>query len=232
MNEPIQRLQRALGYRFNDGALLQQALTHRSCGQPHNERLEFLGDGLLNFVIGEAVYRQRSRSAEGELSRLRVRLVREETLADVARRLELGEAVRLGTGELRSGGFRRDSILADALEAVLGAIYLDGGFTAAREACERIFAPEIAALPDADALKDAKTRLQEVLQGQARPLPEYRLVEESGPAHQRRFIVACRLVDSGDATEGDAASRKLAEQAAAEKMLEQMQMKSAESRNA
>lgn len=232
MNEPIERLQRVLGYRFNDGALLAQALTHRSCGQPHNERLEFLGDGLLNFVIGEAVYQQRSRSAEGELSRLRVRLVREETLAEVARRLDLGEAVRLGTGELRSGGFRRDSILADALEAVLGAIYLDGGFDAARSACERIFAPEIAALPQADALKDAKTRLQEVLQGQARPLPEYRLIEESGPAHQRRFVVACRLGDSGEETQGDAASRKLAEQAAAEKMLEQLQTKIVESRNA
>jgi ribonuclease-3 len=232
LNEPVDRLQRALGYQFRDGALLLQALTHRSCGQPHNERLEFLGDGLLNFVIGEAVYRQRSRSAEGELSRLRVRLVREETLAEVARRLDLGDAVRLGTGELRSGGFRRDSILADALEAVLGAIYLDGGFDLARAACERIFAPEIAALPDTDALKDAKTRLQETLQASARPLPEYRLIEESGPAHQRRFVVGCRLVDSADATEGEASSRKLAEQSAAEKMLVQLQLKSAESRNA
>jgi ribonuclease-3 len=222
LNESIERLQRALGYRFQDGALLVQALTHRSCGQPHNERLEFLGDGLLNFVIGEVVYRQRARSAEGELSRLRVQLVREETLAEVARRLVIGDALRLGTGELRSGGFRRDSILADTLEAVLGAIYLDGGFDAARGACERIFAPELAALPDSEALKDAKTRLQEALQAQSRPLPEYALVEESGPAHQRRFLVSCRLPDSKEQTEGEAGGRKLAEQQAAEKMLERL----------
>ena len=228
MNDPTERLQRALGYPFKNGSLLAQALTHRSCGQPHNERLEFLGDGLLNFVIGETVYRQRSSSAEGELSRLRIRLVREETLAEVARRLNLGDAIRLGTGELRSGGFRRDSILADALEAVLGAVYLDGGFEEARAVCERIFAPEIMALPDTDALKDAKTRLQEALQAAARPLPEYRLIEESGPAHLRRFLVACRLPDSVEVTEGEAASRKLAEQLAAEKMLEQL----LESRNA
>jgi ribonuclease-3 len=216
------RLQRALGYRFNDGELLLQALTHRSCGQPHNERLEFLGDGLLNFVIGEAVYRQRSRDAEGELSRLRIQLVREETLAAVARRLELGEAVRLGPGELRSGGFRRDSILADALEAVLGAVYLDGGFEAARAVCQRIFAAELSALPQAQALKDAKTRLQEILQARNSPRPEYALIEESGPAHQRRFEVACRLPGEGLETRGEAGSRKHAEQRAAERMLQRL----------
>jgi ribonuclease-3 len=219
LNDAVERLQQALDYRFRDTNLLVQALTHRSCGQPNNERLEFLGDGLLNFVIGEAVYRQRARSPEGELSRLRVSLVREEALAVVARRLDLSDALRLGSGELKSGGYRRDSILADALEAVLGAIYLDGGFEAARAACERIFAPELVALPETQALKDAKTRLQETLQAEGRPLPEYALVDEAGPPHNRRFRVCCRLADSGAQTEGEAGSRKLAEQAAAEKML-------------
>jgi len=219
LNDALTRLQQLIGHSFGDAGLLRQALTHRSCGQPNNERLEFLGDGLLNFVIGEAVYRQRARSAEGELSRLRVRLVREETLAEVARRLSLGDAVRLGPGELRSGGFRRDSILADALEAVLGAVYLDGGFEAARKVCERIFAPELAQLPDIEAPKDAKTRLQETLQARGRSLPEYRLVEESGPAHQRNFRVHCVLPDIAAPAEGQAASRRLAEQIAAENML-------------
>jgi len=146
----------ALGYQFRDTGLLLQALTHRSRGTPNNERLEFLGDALLNFVIGEAVFSARPGAAEGDLSRLRSAIVREDTLAIVARRIGLGEVLRLGPGELKSGGFRRDSTLADALEAVLGAVLCDGGFDAAREACLQLFAPELAALPQSVAPKMPK----------------------------------------------------------------------------
>ena len=220
MSDPVERLESELGYRFSRRELLLQALTHRSHGGVNYERLEFLGDGLLNFIVGEAAYTARSDASEGELSRLRAGLVREETLSRVARRLNLGELLRLGAGELRSGGFRRDSILADALEAVLGALYLDGGFAAASEACRRILAPELAGLPDAPAAKDAKTRLQELLQAQGRPLPDYLLIEEAGPPHRRSFSVQCRLLDAGLTTRGEGASRKLAEQAAAARMID------------
>ena len=222
MNSDHERLQRVLGYRFRDAALLQRALTHRSIGPDNNERLEFLGDALLNFVVGEALFLQLAKAAEGDLSRLRATLVREETLAQVARRIDLGEAVRLGSGELKSGGFRRDSILADALEAVLGAVYLDSGFDAARELCLRLFAPELEHLPDAASLKDAKTRLQERLQAASRPLPEYSVLSEEGPPHQRLFRVRCLLQDSGAETIAEGASRKIAEQRSAERMLQEL----------
>jgi ribonuclease-3 len=221
LSRPLDRLQRALGYRFRDETWLQRALTHRSLGQLNYERLEFLGDALLNFAVAEAVYQAWPRAPEGDLSRMRASLVREASLAEVARRLELGEAVRLGPGELKSGGFRRDSILADVLEAVLGAIYLDGGFVAAREACLRWLEAELAGLQPAD-LKDAKTRLQEWLQARPRPLPEYGLLGEEGPAHRRRFRVYCRLPDDDSQTQGEGASRKLAEQQAAECMLKRL----------
>ena len=219
MNNDRERLLRVLGYPFRDAALLQRALTHRSIGHDNNERLEFLGDALLNFVIGEALFLQQGKAAEGDLSRLRATLVREETLALVARRIDLGDAMLLGSGELKSGGFRRDSILADALEAVLGAVYLDGGFEAARELCLRLFAPELSHLPDPGSLKDAKTRLQENLQAASRPLPEYAVLSEEGPPHQRLFRVRCRLPDSGAETIAEGASRKVAEQRSAERML-------------
>jgi ribonuclease-3 len=219
LTESLQRLQEAIGYRFRDPQLLTQALTHRSCGAPHNERLEFLGDGLLNFVIGEAVFATRARANEGEMSRLRASLVRGDTLAVIARRLEFGDSLHLGSGELKSGGYRRDSILGDAVEALLAAVYLDGGFEAARAVCLRLFAPELESLPDAVAEKDAKTRLQETLQADGRPLPEYLLLEESGPPHQRRFHVRCRLIDDGRETDAQGAGRKVAEQRAAERML-------------
>jgi ribonuclease III len=217
-----ERLQRVLGYRFQDGRLLQRALTHRSIGHDNNERLEYLGDALLNFVIGEAVFLSQAKASEGELSRLRATLVREETLAQVARRIDLGDEVLLGSGELKSGGFRRDSILADALEAVLGAVHLDGGFDAARSLCLRLFEPELQHLPDPDTLKDAKTRLQERLQAASRPLPEYSVLSEEGPPHQRAFRVRCRLPDSAAETTGEGASRKIAEQRSAERMLQEL----------
>lgn len=223
MNNDQERLQRVLGYRFRDGGMLQRALTHRSYSHDNNERLEFLGDALLNFVIGEAMFLQQAKAAEGDLSRLRATLVREETLAHVARRIDLGESVLLGSGELKSGGFRRDSILADALEAVLGAVYLDSGFDAARELCLRLFEPELQNLPDPGSLKDAKTRLQEHLQAASRPLPEYSVLSEEGPPHRRLFQVRCRLPDDGAEALADGASRKIAEQRAAEHMLQNLE---------
>lgn len=214
-----ERLSQKLGYAFRDSALLSRALTHRSASASNYERLEFLGDGLLNFVVGEALFRVRPQAEEGDLSRLRASLVCEDSLAAVAEKIQLGEELVLGAGELKSGGFRRHSILADTLEALLGAVYLDGGFDAARDACLRLFAEPLAQLPDAALLKDAKTRLQEYLQGRGRPLPLYEVQSAEGPAHRQSFTVLCRLADSPESTEGRAASRRGAEQDAAEKML-------------
>lgn len=218
----LDRLQRRIGYRFRDPALLALALTHRSAGSANNERLEFLGDGLINFVAAEALYRARPDAGEGDLSRLRASLVCEESLARIAEALGLGDALILGGGTLRSGGFRRAPILADALEALLGAVHVDGGFEAGRAACEQLLAPALAQLPDAAALKDAKTRLQEHLQGLGRPLPVYELLSAEGPEHRPSFTVSCRLADSGASTEGQASSRRAAEQLAAEQMLQRL----------
>ncbi len=215
-----ERLAQKLGYVFRDSALLSRALTHRSASAVNNERLEYLGDGLLNFVVGEALFRVRPQAEEGDLSRLRASLVCEDSLAAVAEKLQLGDELVLGAGELKSGGFRRHSILADTLEALLGAVYLDGGFDAARDVCLRLFAELLAQLPDAASLKDAKTRLQEYLQGRGRPLPNYEVLSAEGPAHRQSFTVLCRLADGAESTEGRAASRRGAEQEAAEKMLE------------
>lgn len=223
----IARLAQRLGHVFSDESLLVQACSHRSFGQPHNERLEFLGDGLLNFVVGSTLYSMRPGANEGDLSRLRASLVREETLAQLARDIKVGDALRLGSGELRSGGFRRDSILADTLEALIAAIYLDAGFEAARDACLRLYQPLLEVLPDARDLKDAKTRLQEYLQGRGRPLPEYAVLDESGPPHHRRFHVCCTLKDGEGRTEAVGNSRKLAEQDAAGIMLEQLEQSDA-----
>ena len=226
MKEPddaLSRLSGRLQHEFKNPALLEHALTHRSVGALNYERLEFLGDGLINFVVGEMLYAVRPQAPEGDLSRLRASLVCEESLARLAESLHLGEALRLGAGELKSGGYRRESILADALEAVLGAIYLDGGFEPARLACLRLYESALSGLPEAAALKDPKTRLQELLQGQGRPLPRYEVVEESGPAHRRQFLVRCSLGDASQATEARAASRRAAEQAAADEMLRQVE---------
>ncbi|MGH8441871.1 MAG: ribonuclease III [Nevskiaceae bacterium] len=219
MTEALERFQRRLGYRFHDPQLLARALTHRSAAAPHNERLEFLGDGLINFVVAEALYRARPQAEEGDLSRLRASLVCEESLARLAAELELGELLTLGGGALKSGGFRRAPILADTLEAVLGAVFLDGGFDAGRAAVEHILAAPLAQLPDAASLKDAKTRLQEFLQGAGRPLPLYELLSSEGPEHRPSFTVSCRLADGDEQTQGQAASRRSAEQLAAEQML-------------
>jgi ribonuclease-3 len=219
LNDPLRRLCRRLDYEFQNPALLTQALTHRSSGPANNERLEFLGDGLINFVIGAALYEGQIRAEEGALSRLRASLVREETMALLARQLELGEVLHLGESELKSGGFRRDSILADALEAVIGAIFIDAGFDAARKSVLHVYASLLADLPDPETLKDAKTRLQEVLQAQSRPLPSYEVLSESGPPHRREFVVRCSLSDAADATQAAGSSRRIAQQRAAEMML-------------
>lgn len=223
MTEALQGLCRTLGHEFRDPRLLQQALTHRSLGAFNNERLEFLGDALLNFVAGDALYAVRPREEEGPLSRLRASLVREESLAEIAKRLKLGELLHLGESELKSGGFRRDSILADALEAILAAVYLDAGFDAAREVTLRLLRPLLENLPDPQTLKDPKTRLQEFLQATARPLPHYEILSESGPPHRREFVVCCRLTDAALSAEGQGSSRRNAEQQAAERMIESVQ---------
>lgn len=210
---------RALGHEFRDARLLEQALTHRSLGVHNNERLEFLGDALLNLFTAEALYRLRPDEDEGSLSRLRASLVREESLAAVARQLQLGDVLRLGESELKSGGFRRDSILADTFEALIGAVYLDAGFEAAQAVALRMFEQALNHLPDPQSLKDPKTRLQEYLQGLSRPLPRYEILSESGPPHRREFQVRCVLNDEARQTEATAGSRRNAEQQAAEKML-------------
>lgn len=220
MNPKHATLTKALGHSFKDESLLEQALTHRSAAYRNNERLEFLGDALINFVMAEAVYLARPQAEEGALSRLRASLVREESLAALAHALPLGDALKLGEGELRSGGWRRDSVLADAFEALIAAIFLDAGFAAAREVCLRQFAAMLSDLPDPESLKDPKTRLQEWLQGRGRPLPVYEVLSESGPPHRRSFVVRCSMEDAEGTSEATAASRRAAEQKAADTLLQ------------
>ncbi len=212
-------LQRKLGYQFQAPGLLVTALTHRSAGPAHNERLEFLGDAVLNFVIAEAVYQQRPQGHEGDLSRLRAHRVREAGVAGIARTLDLGQYLILGAGETGSGSHRRPSLLADVMEAVLGAILLDGGYESAKRAILSLYADALAALPDAELLKDAKTRLQEYLQGRELPLPQYELVSVAGPQHEQSFVIRCRLTQPALERDGGGSSRRSAEQAAAEAIL-------------
>lgn len=212
------------GHAFADGELLAQALRHRSAGGPHNERLEYLGDALLNLIVAEQLFQRWPRADEGAMTRARAELVRESTLAGIARGLNLGERLTLGPGEMKSGGHRRDSILADALEAVIAAVYLDAGFEAARTAVLPWFEPLLAALPPLHQVgKDAKTRLQEWLQARQKPLPVYALVEESGEEHDKRFRVSCSLTEPSLATEGQGSSRRAAEQDAAAAALVQLE---------
>ena len=212
------------GHRFDDPALLAQALTHRSAGSPHNERLEFLGDALVSQFIAEALYTRWPRADEGALTRARAELVRESALASIARDLRLGEALVLGPGEMKTGGHRRDSILSDALEALVAAIYLDAGFESSRATVLPWFEPLMAAMPAPDKVgKDAKTRLQEWLQGRGKPLPQYAVLEEGGEDHARVFRASCRLVEPLVATEGVGSSRRAAEQQAAEAALQRIE---------
>jgi ribonuclease-3 len=208
------------GHAFRDGGLLARALTHRSAGSVHNERLEFLGDALVNLLVAEALFQHWPKADEGALTRARAELVRESALATIARELDLGSRIRLGPGEMKTGGHRRDSILADALEAVVGAIYLDAGYDGCRAAVLPWFEALIAALPAPNRLgKDAKTRLQEWLQARQKPLPVYTLLGESGDDHAKVFRVGCRLEDPPLLREGEGSSRRGAEQAAADAIL-------------
>ncbi|MGH8703934.1 MAG: ribonuclease III [Burkholderiales bacterium] len=212
-------LERRIGHRFRNAALIEQALTHRSFGSPHNERLEFLGDGVLDCVIAEELYARFPALPEGELTRLRASLVREAALADVARSLGLSEFLRLGEGEIASGGAARASILADSLEALYGAVFLDAGYEAACAAVRRTFGDALESLDPLAPAKDAKTRLQELLQGRRHKLPQYRVVSTRGAAHKQTFEVECLAEGLGLRATGSGKSRRDAEQAAAEKLL-------------
>jgi len=215
VSQSLSRLERRLGHTFQNQELMLLALTHRSFAGRNNERLEFLGDAILNFVAGEALFERFPQAREGQLSRLRARLVKGETLAVLARGFELGEYLRLGSGELKSGGFRRESILADALEALIGAIYLDAGMDVARARVLDWLTNELDGLTLVDTNKDPKTRLQEFLQSRAVELPRYEVVDIQGEPHCRTFFVQCTVDLLNEKTQGQGASRRIAEQVAA-----------------
>jgi len=215
-------VERAFGYAFRDAALCETALTHRSAKSDHNERLEFLGDSILNCAVARLLYDAHPQADEGALSRQRAALVSGETLAQIATELGLGEHLRLGSGELKSGGFRRASILADALEAVLGAIFLDSGFAEAAAVVRHIIGPRLSVLAAVGSLKDPKTRLQEALQARGIALPVYTLTGVSGEAHAQAFAVSCEVAALGLATLGEGGSRRRAEQVAAERLLAEL----------
>jgi ribonuclease-3 len=221
--ESLAVLEGLLGYTFRDPELARQALTHRSHGTPHNERLEFLGDGLLNCAVATLLYERFPRLAEGDLSRLRAALVNQASLSAVASTLGLGERLLLGEGELKSGGFRRPSILADALEALLGAVYLDGGFEAVRATVERLLGERLESREELPVHKDPKTALQELVQGRKLQLPRYSVQRTEGEAHEQTFTVECRVEDLGLVGIGSGSSRRAAEQAAAEQVLGQFE---------
>lgn len=214
-------LKKTLDYRFNDVGLLGQALTHRSAPGNSNERLEFLGDAVLDLVVSEALFHARPDATEGDLSRLRASLVRDTSLAELAADLGLGQHLILGSGERKAGGHRRESILADALEALFGAVYLDSGFDIATDFVRRTFGARLENFPHIDELRDPKTQLQEWLQARGMGLPDYKLSSVSGKAHQQRFVVRCTAPDV-DATIGEGTSRRGAEQQSAERMLAQL----------
>ncbi|MCP5205046.1 MAG: ribonuclease III [Pseudomonadales bacterium] len=216
------RLQRTLGHEFADPQLLVTALTHRSAGGTNNERLEFLGDSIVNHIIAEALYQRFPRAREGELSRMRASLVKGDTLAALGRELGLGEYLLLGPGERKSGGFRRGSILADAVEAVAGAVLLDGGTEPCRACVLRWFGSRLDSPAVGEAGKDAKTRLQEYLQGRGNPLPEYQLLAVEGEHHAQQFTVACHVARPQLVAEGHGNSRRRAEQAAAREALQRL----------
>jgi ribonuclease-3 len=217
--EGLARLEAGLGHRFADPAHAARALTHRSFGAPHNERLEFLGDSLLNCAVATILYERFPQLPEGDLSRLRAQLVKQASLFEAAQRLGLGDLLRLGEGELKSGGFRRPSILADALEAVLGAVYLDSGFDAVRGAVGRLLAEPLDSAAREPVHKDPKTALQEDLQGRKLPLPRYTVMGIDGEAHDQTFSVECRVDELGIAVRGAGTSRRAAEQDAAAQAL-------------
>lgn len=221
-NKQSSTLCRHLGHVFAQPQLLQRALTHRSYAPEHNERLEFLGDSVLGCVIAKYLYGSYPQLSEGELSRLRSSLVREDTLAVLAQQLDLGSYLRLGEGERKSGGFRRPSILADAMEALFGAVLLDGGFAAAEKAVLGLFVPYLAKVDVQTLGKDAKTLLQEYLQGKHIPLPAYSVIATQGQAHEQSFEVECAIPSLKISTRGAGSSRRNAEQQAAQAAYQQL----------
>lgn len=218
-----EKLQRVLDYQFNDPGLLTQALTHRSFSDTHNERLEFLGDSILNFVIAEALYQLFPDVTEGDLSRLRAKLVRRQTLAEVAREIELGDYLTMGSGEMKSGGRNRSSTLADALEAVIGAVLIDSDMNRAADLIRTLFQTRLENLSEADLQKDAKTRLQEFLQGRGEPVPDYVLIGSSGKSPNQEFEVEVRSNHLGDPVRAKGSSIRRAEQHGAELALKRLE---------
>ncbi|GHE21926.1 ribonuclease III [Halomonas urumqiensis] len=223
MSNSLNAFSRRLGHAFSDPDLLELAMTHRSFGGQNNERLEFLGDSIVNFVIAEALFQRFPEAREGQLSRLRARLVKGQTLAELAREMAFGEHLRLGSGEMKSGGHRRDSILADAVEAVIGAIYLDAGMQTVRARVLSWYAERLEAISLQDTQKDPKTRLQEFLQSRQAPLPRYEVVNVDGEAHAQTFRVECHVELLAGHTTGVGPSRRHAEQQAAEQALAQLE---------
>lgn len=221
----LERLQKKLGYQFAEIELLKQALTHRSAATKNNERFEFLGDSILNFTIGKALFEKFPKANEGELSRMRATLVREQTLAVIARQFELGEYMKLGAGELKSGGYRRESILSDCVEAIIAAVYLDRGMEQAMARILVWYDNFLAEITPGDAQKDPKTRLQEFLQARKLPLPDYQVVDIKGEAHNQTFKISCKVANIDEIFEGVGTSRRKAEQNAAEKVLAQLNVK-------
>jgi len=216
-------LQDRLGHSFKDAVLLQQALTHRSHSSVHNERLEFLGDSILNCVVASLLFERYNKIDEGDLSRLRANLVKQQSLYEIAQRLELSQFLRLGEGELKSGGFRRPSILADTLEALFGAIFLDAGFDAARDVIRALYIPILDTVDPKTLGKDAKTLLQELLQGKRRGLPQYKAVATHGAGHNQEFGIECLVPKLDIQVFGTGGSRRAGEQAAAKLALEAVQ---------
>ena len=222
MNDKLSRLEQKLGYPFQNKDLLVRAITHRSAGSRHNERLEFLGDSILSLVIAEVLYHRFPNVSEGDMSRMRATLVREKTLAELAREFALGDYLILGPGELKSGGYRRESILADTVEALIGAIYLDSDLDGIRTLMLNWYNERLDSIRPGVEQKDPKTRLQEFLQGRRRPLPTYAVPDVKGEAHNQQFTVECAIDDIEAAFVGVGSSRRKAEQAAAERALEQL----------
>jgi ribonuclease-3 len=221
--DKYRRLYKALGYTFTNTELLEQALTHRSAAKQHNERLEFLGDAILGMIVGETLYKRFPQEPEGKLTRMRSTLVKGDTLAELARETSMGELLKLGPGELKSGGHRRSSILADVVEAVLGAIYLDSGMDAVRGVIDRLWASRIEKLDPNAHPKDSKTRLQEFLQGKKLTLPTYEVITISGKDHAQTFEVSCTVDNLSVPVKATGNSRRKAEQEAARLTLEKLE---------
>lgn len=216
----LKRLSKALGYEYKDVGYLEKALTHRSVGSKNNERLEFLGDSLVNFMIADALFHQFEKISEGDLSRIRAFLVKGETLAKIGKEYQLSDYLMLGPGELKSGGYRRESIIADAVEAIIASVYEDGGLTPCRELVSRLYQERLNELEPEKVGKDPKTRLQEYLQSRHQQLPEYSVISVNGPAHAQEFIVSCYVDQLNRKFEATATNRRKAEQLAAEQALD------------